>query len=261
MDSQLLKRVMLAFLAVACFAFAWQTLATALNHYSDLSVWIAPVVLASLGSVFLSLLAIVGSSKWFFVSTNLAVLLCYVALMPKNLYVVAGGAMFFCLSFLFEQRVKSDEKSRADFSLHRVLRSSVYVILYALLLMIGFNIYARAAISLEKDPKHFYDRVGYYASIELEHVPSNLVGLNPKDPLIKDAVAGLVSETLQKQASNYQKFLPVAFALLAVALLRTIGIIFIWLTMLFAQIIFRFLLFIKFFRIEPVQVEVRKLQI
>jgi hypothetical protein len=261
MDSQWLKRLLLAFLAVACFAFTWGSLATALNDSRDLEGWIVPVLTAGLGTVFLSLLAMVGSNKWFFLGTNFAILTCYLILMPKDWYVAAGGAAFFLLSFLFEQRIKSDEKTRADFSLHRIIRSSVSVMVYALLLMVGFNIYVKAATGLEKNPQEFYGRVGHYAARSLDQVPANFGEFDPKDPLLKDAVAGFISESLEKQATKYQKFLPIAFAILAVALLRTIGFIFVWITMLFAQIIFRLLLFLKFFRIEPVQVEVRKLQI
>src|SRR4029077_14726492 len=90
-----------------------------------------------------------------------------------------GGAIFFILSFLFEHRIESDEKSRADFSLHRVIRSSVNVMVYALLLLVGMNIYAKFETGFKTNPQNFYNQIGHYAAEGLDYVPSGLGNFDP----------------------------------------------------------------------------------
>lgn len=174
-----LKRVLLAAAAIICFAAAWQTLSTGFLRSHELAFWAIPLFLASMGTAFLTLLVMVGSVSWLFIATNLGILLGYVIAMPKNPYVMLGGVIFFLLSFLFEHRIESDEKSRADFSLHRVIHSSVNVMVYGLLILVGFNIYAKLHQEFQNNPQNFYNQIGHYAAEGLDYVPSGLGNFDP----------------------------------------------------------------------------------
>lgn len=306
--TKLIKSVILSIVAIVSFGATWQLLALGFAQGSSLLFWIYPGITASLGVVFLTFLAVVNRNIFLWVATGLAIFGWYLAVMPKNWYVAIGGILFCFATFLFVNRIKHDEKSRADFSMSRVVRSSIAVIVYGLLAIVAFNIYAEAQVAFKKNPKQFYNQIGHYAARGLEYVPASLGDFNPDqrfddfvfkqaqrqnpdlaeipaverksilagvkqqlldqfhiqvvdNPLLGQVVAGAVSQKVEDGGKAYEKFFPAIFAVIVFSLLRTVAFVFVWLTMFLSWLIFRFLLLVKFFRIEKVQVEINKLQI
>lgn len=201
-----LKILLLAFLSVASFALAWQFLATGFSHSRDLMFWISSLVAAAFGIAFLTLLTTVGSNKWLFAGTNAAIFVCYLALAPKDWYALAGGLLFFGISFLFERRIRSDEKTRADFSLHRIIRSSVNLMVYGLLLIVGLNIYAKFQNEFQANPKNFYNQIGRYAAEGLDYLPTGLGNFDPNQRFDEFVVSQAQrQEPMFNQASPSQK--------------------------------------------------------
>ncbi|OGE88983.1 MAG: hypothetical protein A3J07_04770 [Candidatus Doudnabacteria bacterium RIFCSPLOWO2_02_FULL_49_13] len=305
---RLLKAAFLAVLAIISFGTAWQVFGAGLSHPHEQGFWLFPLLLAAVGIGFLALLAIVNAKVWIFWATNLGILIWYLAVLPKDWYIAAGGAVFFFLSFLFERRIRSDEKTRADFALNRIVSAAINLMVYALLIAVGFNVYHKINRDFETHPERFYGQIGRYAARGLEYVPQGLGDFDPDqtfeqfvvkqaqrqdpqfqqvppaeknqvlaelkkqlaerfkinisgNPLLGDVVAGAAAERIQHAAASHEKLFPVIFAIIIVALLRTVAFIFIWLTSLIVWLLFRVLLLVKFFRIEKVQVEVNKLQI
>jgi hypothetical protein len=207
-----IKIISLAVLAVISFTFAWQALLGGLIHGTDLAFWIVPSIAAAFGIGFLTLLAIVNNNHWVFVGTNLFIFLSYVVFSSKDKYALLGGVLFFFISFLFEKRIKSDEKTRADFSLHRIIRSSVNLIVYGLLILLGLNIYVRINQDFQTNPDRFYAQLGHYAARGLEYVPEGLGNYNPnqnfddfvisqaehQDPAISSAPAPACNQALNE---------------------------------------------------------------
>lgn len=303
-----IKAVALAALAVVSFGLTWQLMAAGFSAGLGLSFWVYPSILAAFGISFLTLLVVVSPSRYLLLGTNVIILLWYLAVSPKNIFVAAGGLVFFLLVFLFESRVKDDERSRADFSIGRLMRPTVPVIVYALLLIIGFNVYAKTRESFNENPERFYNQIGHYAARGLEHVPSGLGNFDPDqsfdefvveqakrqnpeiesapqsiqeqalnevrrqlaerfnvqvvgNPLLGQVVAGAVSEKVEQSSSSYQKFFPIIFAIIVIALLRALSFVFIWLVYLVSWMVFKILQAFRFFRVEKVQIEVNKLQV
>ena len=165
--------------AVVSFGITWMLLARGVNQDNNLGFWIYPGLAAAFGVVFLAYLSVVNRSKYLFLGVNLAILIWYALAMPKDWVVFGGGVVFIILAFIFESRIKHDETARADFSMSRVIRGSVSIMVYALLVIIGCSIYVKAQAEFDKNPKGFYNQIGYYAARGLQYVPSGLGNFDP----------------------------------------------------------------------------------
>lgn len=173
------KIAALSIAAVVSFGIAWIFLASGITHDNSFSFWFYPSLAAALGVVFLTFLSVVNRSKYLFLGVNLAILAWYTVVMPKDWVILAGGVGFIILAFIFESRIKHDETARADFSMSRVIRSSVSIMVYALLVIIGCSIYVKTKGEFNESPKAFYNQIGYYAARGLEYVPSGLGNFDP----------------------------------------------------------------------------------
>lgn len=175
----LIKSGVLALLAVLSFAVTWQLLGEGFQNSLNLAFWVWPSLSAALAVTFLALLNVANRTKWLVWVTPVLILAIYLLIMPKNLLVALGGVLFFLLCLWFERRIKHDETARIDFLFSRVMRDSLTIMVYALLLVIGFNVYVKAQESLQKNPQQLYNRIGNYAVQGLQYVPSNLGDFNP----------------------------------------------------------------------------------
>jgi len=201
-----LKIISLACASVLFFGFAWQLLAIGFSQGQGLAFWILPALAAGLGTVFLAFLSVVNRNKFLFWGVGAAITLWYILALPKDIYIWISAALFFLFTAWFEQRIKHDEKSRADFSISRIMRDCINIMVYGLLLVVGFNVYLKTAGELQKNPQNFYDRIGYYAASGLKYVPSGL-GDYSADQSFDDFVAKQASRQIPEfnSASSPQK--------------------------------------------------------
>ncbi len=173
------KVTVLALLATIFFGLTWGLLDYGLIHHGTLLYWFWPAFTAAIGVSFLAFVAMVDVSKKLFLGLNFAILILYVWLLPKSWPVVLGGVIFFLFAYLFEKHIRDDEHSRADFSLNRILRSSINFIVYGLLIVLGFNIYSLIKTNFENNPERVYTQIGHYAAAGLIYVPSSVGDFNP----------------------------------------------------------------------------------
>jgi hypothetical protein len=302
------KITFLAIMAIIGFGITWHLLAWGVVHGEGLIFWFWPTITAAIATSFLAFLSVVNFNKTILLATSAAIFIWYMLVMPRDWFVLGGGALFFLLILMFENRIRHDETSRADFSMSRVMRGSIGIMVYALLVILGFNIYFKIHNEFSQNPQQVYSQVGHYAARGLEYVPSGLGDFDPDqrfdefvvkqaerqepafeqapqsvqeqaieevkkglmdrfhiqvsgNPLLGEIVAGWAAEKVQNVAQRYQRFFPAIFALIAVALLRTLSFIFIWATELIAWGLYKLLVAVRFFKIERVQVEVDKLHI
>jgi len=303
-----IKAIGLSLATLLSFGLTWVLAAKGFSNGHGLAFWVYPSVVASFSLVFLTLLSIVNPNRYLLWGVNVAVLAWYLAVFPRDWFVAGAGVLFFALMFLFESRIREDEKSRADFSLYRILRYCLPVTVYGLLIIVGANVYTKTKVEFENNPQVFFNQIGFYAARGLEHVPSGFGNFNPNqsfdefvieqakrenpeivnappsiqkqgleevkrqleerfsinvngNPLLGQVVAGAVSAKIQDASEKYQQFFPLIFALIAVALLRTLAFVFVWLTYAISWLVFKILMLFGFFRIGKVQVEVSKLEI
>ena len=286
------KFVKIGFLAattVVLFLLTWWFINLLIYEQMRLVFWLGAVVLMALSISALTFFTLTASNRRWFWLINGVILAGYIGIFPKDIYVIAGGLVFFLLGLLFEQRVKAEENSRADFSIRRVMSTSITTIIYGFLLLLAFNIYYNTSADFKKNPDAFYDRLGNSTAAGVEKIDLNqtldqfLTKQGVKDEREKQEIQrevlrqlGFSSQNneplsvivsraftakIKQAARPYEKLFPLIFTLVMIALLRTFAFLFRWLTVFLTWIWFRFLLRVKFFKIEKVPVEVNKLVI
>jgi hypothetical protein len=183
-----LKILGLAVFAILFFGVGWQLLSIGFAQNQGLIFWLWPGLAVGLGVAFLALLSVVNRSKILFLVTSLGLVTWYVLAFPKDKYIWISGGLFFLLTLWFERRIKHDEQARADFSLSRIMRDSISIMVYALLLVIGFNVFIKTNTEFQNNPKNFYNQIGHYAAAGLVYVPNGLGDFRP-DQTFDDFVA------------------------------------------------------------------------
>ncbi len=159
-NNRILKTIFLGILSSIFIIGAFWLINIAIYEHKELIFWVWPGVMAILGSIFLTLFSLVNYNRWLTWIFNLIPLIAYVLWFPKNIYAMAGGLIFLVMMIWFEQRIRSEEKSRQDFSINRTTAGSISVIIYAFFLMLGLNIYANTSNQFKEDPDRFYDKLG-----------------------------------------------------------------------------------------------------
>jgi hypothetical protein len=161
------KILSLGVIALACLVVDWFLINSALANQRPLFFWFWPTMLSALT---ITVLTFFFSANFHGLYSRVLVLLAmlgYVLIMPKNLYVWAGGLIFFLLVLLFEHRVRVEENGRADFSINKVLSAGHNIMVYAFLILLGMNIYSHTSQDFKNNPDAFYNRLGESAAKSL----------------------------------------------------------------------------------------------
>lgn len=286
---KIFKISFLAAVTVVLFLLTWWLMGFLIHEHMRLIFWLYAVPLMALSSAALTFFTLTASNRKWFWWINGIILAGYIAIFPKNIYVILGGIGFFLLGLLFEQRVKAEENSRADFSIRRVMSSSVTMIIYGFLLLLAFNIYYNTSSDFKKNPDEFYDRLGRSTAAGVERIDLNQTldqfltnqgikderdkqeiqrevlrqlgfGVEGNEPL-SAVISRAFTSRIKSAAQPYEKIFSLIFTVVIIALLRTFAFLFRWLTILVTWLFFRLMLAAKFFKIEKVPVEVNKLVI
>lgn len=138
----------------------WVLLKIALYGQKGLIFWIWPTILAALVISLLTLFSAVNYSRTLKVALGLMALAGYLVILPKTPFVILGGVIFFAMMFWFEQRIRAEERDRQDFSIRRVSNASIDIMVYAILLLLGLNIYYNTQAQFNSNPDRFYSQLG-----------------------------------------------------------------------------------------------------
>jgi hypothetical protein len=297
-------------LAIASLLFqtlTWYGIRQAVSNPS-LTHWITLIVVAAIAISLTAFFILISKTRWLVDSLIVLSAASYFFISPRNVYVWIGGLIFALFAIWYEERLRHEIKSRIDFSVTRVIGSSISILIYAIMLMLGFNIYYNVSADFKANPDKYYDRLGQQAARTVPYFskafPVN-VDLNQslndyvsqetqKDPGYSSANRIqreiLLNETkkelearFQIQASNndtlaqiigeaavtkirqmsepYQDYLPIVFSIVVVGILYSFAFLIRWIILIISWILFRILLWIGFFKLAKVQVEVEKLEI
>ena len=174
-----IKAIGLSVITVALFALTWKFLDLGLSQSHSLVFWFWPSLIAAFAVSLLAFLSVVDANQYLFWIVNSAILICYILILPKEYSVYLGGLLFFMFAYLFEKHIRDDEHSRADFSINRIVRSSINFMVYGLLIVLGFNIYTQLQGNFLKNPDAVYNQMGHYAALGLNYVPNGFGDFNP----------------------------------------------------------------------------------
>jgi hypothetical protein len=173
-----IKIAVLGLASIGLVAATWSLVNAALYAHQPMWSWIWAVVAMMLWIITTCFFVMVNTHRWLTGFINLANLALYVILLPRNIYVFAGGAIFYLLSFLFAKRILSEEKNQMHFSVRRTISSGLIIAIYAFLIAIGFNLYYNTNEDFKRNPQKFYDRIGESVAKSIPFLSENSGGVN-----------------------------------------------------------------------------------
>ncbi|MBI2356101.1 MAG: hypothetical protein HYV13_02765 [Candidatus Doudnabacteria bacterium] len=296
---QKIKIYSLGAVCLLSLLFDWWLINLALYSGRPLTFWLWPILLSLVWAAVLSLFSLANYQKWLFQALIAGGLIAYLAVFPSDKFVWLGGMLFFILVYLFEHRIKSLGKNQSHFSIRHLVGSSIIILSYAFLLLLGFNIYHNTSEDFKRNPEQFYNRLGestaksFRASgrlgeqfnfnqsldeflvkqaaeedrgnFDLTATREELLrrfGINASgSETLAEIFARAATDQVKDIASKYERVFPLIFTVVVMALLRTFAFLFNWLAIFVSWLLFKILLAVKFFRISKVTVEVDKLEI
>jgi hypothetical protein len=306
--ARIAKLLTMGILSTGLLVLDWWLLKESMFGGEPASYWIWPAIVTVLWVVFVSFFALINPNRVTFFIFNVIGLASFLAIMPRDQYVFAGGIIFFLLSMLFQSRVQDETKNQLNFSIRRTLGNSQTIITYALLILIGFMIYSNVHEDFNRDKDSFYRRVAETAAkgipylsndrsqynlnqnvmdffrkqaeqqypqfnqvsaeqqrILMEQIRNNFqqqFGVDAdNNTSLKVVFTEVITQRLREALGRFERFFPLFFTILVIALMRTFSFVFTWLVLIVSWIIFKVLLVTKFFRLQKETVEVEKLGI
>lgn len=188
------KQTGLGFIALLLQIGVWWYIHRAFSHQASTLEWVWLGVLSALTISVTTFFFLTNKIRWYSEAIIVTSFLAYILLSTKNIYVITGGLLFLAFSFWYEMRLHSEAEGRLDFSVTRVVGGSVSVMIYGLLLLLGFNIYYNTAQSFHKNPDQLYNRLGQQAAKSVPYFSRLLPeGTNLNEPF---------GEYLSQQAQN-----------------------------------------------------------
>jgi hypothetical protein len=306
--SKHLKQFAMALISTSLLIVDWWLIRDALFGGMSASFWVWPVSVTALWITFISFFALINPDRWTFFTFNAIGFIAFLVIMPRDAYVFLGGLLFFLLSLQFQKRIKSEETNQLNFSIRRTLGNSQNVIVYALLVLIGFMVYSNTSADFKRNPEAFYKRLSEAAvkglpyvsddrsqynlnqtmeeffrkratqefpnfnevSVDQQRILLSMIENNfttqfgvsaDRNESLRVAMTEVVVERLRESLGRFERFFPLVFTLLVVALLKTFAFVFNWIVLFLSWVIYKLLLAFKFFRITKEMVQVEKLEI
>jgi hypothetical protein len=248
-----LKISILAVLALIAWAADWYVISLIVGQTKPFSLLSLVGLITILAIAFTIFFHLANFHRIYASGFDALVYITYLLLMPKNEYVILGGALFTLMLVLFDYRIRSEEKSRQDFSILKIGSASVSLIVYGLLLLLGFNIYYNVQTNLKNNPNLYYEQLATVINKTAPYVINQ--------PQLVEPVTSLAVASAKQWVNRYQQYIPFVFALIITGLLWTFAFLIRWAAIIVSWLLFQFFLSVGFFRLEPVQVEVKKLVI
>ncbi|HEV8601669.1 MAG TPA: hypothetical protein VGQ87_03705 [Patescibacteria group bacterium] len=190
---QKIKIYSLGLVSVFLITLCWWLMKTALYNSQPIIYWAWVALAALLWMSVYSFFVIVVHDKLLYSAVTILTLAGYLLLLPKDVYVMAGGLLFAVLMFLFRNRLKSVEKNQLHFSLRQTIGSGTIIMIYAFLLVLGFNIYNNTSHDFKENPERFYDKLGETAAKSVPFLSKGVLQIDTKQTL---------DEFLTKQAEK-----------------------------------------------------------
>jgi hypothetical protein len=196
---------------LATFSFLLQTATWYVLHYaltvsSNTLNWIYLALVAAAGISVTTFFLLINKSRY--IAELLIVLSAasYFFLSPHNLYVWIGGLIFALFALWYEERLRREVTSRIDFSVTRVIGGSVSILIYAILILLGFNIYNKVSADFKANPDKYYNRLGQQAAKTVPYFTKAL----PNNVDLNQSLGSYLEQEAKtnpgyKQASNFEK--------------------------------------------------------
>lgn len=294
-----IKVLSLALISAVSWIADWFLLQQAIYAGKPPYYWIWPTILTIFAISILMFFYLINRNRWISLAVQVIIVTAYVLLMPKDAYVILGGGIFFMLMFLFEQRLRSEEKNAMHFSIRRITANTISVMIYALLLLLGFNIYYNTQADFQANPDLYYQRLGQSAARSvpfftrelpagvdfnqtvdeflssqahssnpsiIQHYRDQFFGqfqikATPGSETLGDVFGQVAADKIKQASANYQGYFPFIFAIVVIGLLWSFAFLLRWAIQLVNWALFKILMTFRFFKLTKVTIEVHKLDV
>jgi hypothetical protein len=202
---RILKTLLLLLFYAASAVIAWWFMNQALYLGQPLTEWIWVGVSLLLAFSFLSLAALVVQKKSWMAAAHTAVLVGYIAIFPKDFYVMLGGALYFVLAVIFSYRIKAEEKNQLNFSFRRIVGRTIMTATSGLLLLVAANIYYNTAQEFREEPAKFSRPVAEAAARSIPFFAEDLGGAD-LDRSLDEYLLQRAEQELEEDVPRDQRF-------------------------------------------------------
>ena len=232
------KIIILASVAAALsFAF-WFKIQTWINdplRFQEQSIWLWPLILFIVLVAFLclSFLLLPKGLKFAVVAANFFALLIFFGF---NEILLLGIAISFLFQLASMAAVTKESKNRLQFKFYSALKPGLSRLVTSLLILISFVYFLSPAVQASVGQKELPP--GIQRTIQV--VVGNYIGenLEVQNPRLKAETGNQVLAQINKFIQPYFKFLPAILAFALFIVLQGLSFIFVWLSLLFAFIVF-----------------------
>lgn len=256
------KILIMGAMAVAAWIADWILIKQSIYNNQSLIFFGWPSLTTIVAIVLLTFFFLINRNRVTSLIVDSIIFIAYLVIMPREFYVVLGGAIFLVFLLLFEQRIRMESKSTVDFSLRRTMSGSISLVLYALLILIGFNIFYDIQTDFKANPDAYYDKLTVAATKTVPYVTQSFPEIpeHLKQEVAKQQAVDAVGR-IKVAASGYQDYFPLIFAIIVTGLLLTFAFLIRWASIVVGWLIFKAFLWVGFFKLHPQTVEVQKLDI
>jgi hypothetical protein len=186
----------LAFSSFLFQSLTWIALHRALMVHPSAAEWILTAAIAAIAVSITTFFLLVQRSRLLANSLFVLSAIIYVLVSPLNMYVWIGGGIFCVFALWYEQRVWREAQSRVDFAVIPVISSSVTVLLYGIMLLMGFNIYYNVSTDFKTNPDKYYERLGQQAAKTIPYFTKALI---PDGVSLNDSFEAIINKEAQNR--------------------------------------------------------------
>lgn len=159
-QSRQIKQVVMAVVSLGLLSLDWWLIKEALFGNHPTSYWLWPVLVTSLWIGATSMFALANPHRYLLLAVNVIGFGAFALIMPQEILVLIGGAIFIVMHMFFQSRIQDEENNQLNFSFRRTLANSQVLVTYALLILIGFLVYSNVDQDFNRDPQGFYRKLG-----------------------------------------------------------------------------------------------------
>ncbi len=153
------KRNAMGAIATGLLVLTWWFLRDALFVSGGTAAWTYTVIAVALWVSTVTFYALSHPSRTSFFIYNALGLAAFLAIMPRDIYVFAGGIIFFLMNMWFQRRVWEELTNQLNFSFRRAIGNSQAVMTYALLVLSSFLVYSNVRADFQTNKTGFYQKL------------------------------------------------------------------------------------------------------
>jgi hypothetical protein len=186
-----------------------------------------------------------------------------------NSQVIVTYALLALLGFMIYSNVRDDFQRDPDAFYERLSENAVKGLPYVSQDRSQYNLNQSLGEFFRKQAQQQYPEFNQVSASQQRELMNQIreefgrqFGLNADENIsLRVAMTQIVTQRMREVLGKYERFFPLVFTLLIIALLRTLIFIFNWAVLFLSWLVYKMLLAVKFVRIEKHTVEVEKLEI